>query len=396
MRRISRKIPTILHSLQRRLIVDSPRTFSLGLAFLVAVLVASTLLVFVHRSQPTRADFGFSFTVAGDYDQTTATTKTLQKISQLYTTNQISFHLGLGDFSYAPKPTAAQAAAWSAYAKSNLAANFPFEIVAGRHDTSQMSTYETNLPPNNIPTSTNCSTCAYGQQYYFDYPLNTTPPARFILLSPNQKIPGYTYNYNKGGADYQWVSNTIDAAHSARIPWVIVGMHQYCFVIGPSSCPNPQLLNLLLSKHVDVILQAQQHNYQRSKQLALTSSNCTAQCCPTLNAKSYNATCVANAADTLTQGAGSVIVLTGTAGATPQLAVNTSDPKTGYFKQWMDPNNVTWGLSQFTISTTQLTEHFVGTSGGTFIDSFTITNGASSPIPTPTPTSTTMVNPGPF
>src|SRR2546423_13685598 len=96
MRRASRKIPMIFHGTQGRFVVDSHRTFSLGFAFLVAVLIASTLLVFVHRSQPTRADFGFSFTVAGDYDQTSATTNTLQKISQLYTANQISFHQASG------------------------------------------------------------------------------------------------------------------------------------------------------------------------------------------------------------------------------------------------------------------------------------------------------------
>lgn len=118
------------------------------------------------------------------------------------------------------------------------------------------------------------------------------------------------------------------------------------------------------------------------------------QCCPTLNATSYNANCVANAADKLTYGAGSVIVVSGTGGSTPQLAINTSDPKLGYFKQWMDPHNVTWGISQFTISATQLTEQFVPVSGGTFQDSFTITD--PSPTPNPSPSMTTTPSPSPI
>jgi hypothetical protein len=347
------------------------RIFAPMVVFLLSITVTSTFLALAHASPSSKkqASASFGFSIAGDYDQTTNTTNNLQMITQLFNSGQIAFNLGLGDFSYQNNLTKAEAIAWSNYAKSNLPANFPFEIIAGRHDVAQLKTYEADLPPNGIPISATCTPeCAYGQQYYFDYPAGSTPLARFIMISPNQKIPGYTYTYTKGGADYNWVKNTIEAAHTAGIPWVIVGMHEYCFAIGYASCKNQDLLDLLLNEHVDVILQAQKHNYQRSKQLALNSKTCK-----TLNATIYNANCVADASNSLTQGKGSVIVLTGTGGATPQLAVNTSDPKTNYFTTWMPTNNVTWGISEFTISASQLTDHFVPVSGGTYTNSFTIT-----------------------
>ena len=148
-------------------------------------------------------------------------------------------------------------------------------------------------------------------------------------------------------------------------------MHEYCFVIGTAKCLNQDLLDLLLNEHVDVILQAQKHNYQASKQLALNPTTCA-----TLNTSSYNANCVVNSTSTMTQGSGSVIVVTGTGGAS-QLAINNKDPKFNYFRASMPTNNVTWGVSQFTITATTLTEQFVDVSGGmlggNFTDSFTIT-----------------------
>ncbi|GAC1347707.1 MAG: hypothetical protein NVSMB27_13700 [Ktedonobacteraceae bacterium] len=326
---------------------------------------ASAFIALAHSGKGTgaQAAASFSFTYTGDYAQTTHTTANLKYIAGA----GVNFNLALGDLSYASTLTSTAAASWSTYAKGKLPANFPFEIVDGRHDSTQIKTYEADLPDH-----IGGITGTYGEQYYVDYPVGA-PLARLILISPNQTLTGsngqtYTYNYKKGGADYNWVSGAIDAARTAKIPWVIVGMHQYCFVIGTATCNNQDLLDLLLTKHVDVILQAQKHNYQASKQLALNGT-----ICPTLNTTSYNANCVVNSTTTMTQGAGSVITVTGTGGAS-QLAIDTTDPKLSYFRTWTPANNVTWGVSQFTITPTQLTEKFVGTSGGTFADGFTISN----------------------
>lgn len=176
------------------------------------------------------------------------------------------------------------------------------------------------------------------------------------------------------------MQSTIEAAHLAGIPWVIVGMHQYCFAIGYASCKDQQLLDMLINEHVDVILQAQKHNYQRSKQLALNTTTCQ-----TLGATSYNANCVANATNSLTQGKGTVIVLTGTGGASLlSIPSPSTDPKTGYFANWQSS---VWGFSQFTISATQLTEQYDAVSGGMFADGFTI---QATPPPPPPPPPTTV------
>jgi hypothetical protein len=367
-------MPTIIKD-ESKSMARSHHIFSFIGILLLAVMVLSTFVVLDHSGQRTLASTppSFSFTYAGDYDQTSQTTANLTYMAQQYAASQIAFNLGLGDFSY---NTSVTADAWSTYAHQYLPATFPFEIVDGRHDSSQIQTYEKDLPDHVGGDITG----TYGEQYYFDYP-TSAPLARFIMISPNQSLYNpatkkyYSYNYNQGGAGYTWVKNAIEAAHQAQIPWVIVGMHEYCFVIGTATCLNQQLLDLLLNEHVDVILQGQKHNYQAGKQLALNSTTCQ-----TLNATNYNANCVANDTTTMTQGKGSVIVVTGTGGAS-QLAINNNDPKFAYFRTSMPTNNVTWGVSQFTISATQLSENFVdvsgGTLGGNFTDSFTISNSPS-------------------
>ena len=365
-------------------ILPSRRLIVLGITLLVILGVGSTLFTIAYlgkgtpgqtvptsnkviptatsaakKPTPTPQPVSFTFTAAGDYGQTNYTTQVLKYIAH----SGVKFDLALGDFSYNP---AVNAAAWSAYAKSYLPANFPFEIVAGGHDTAdagentgnEISTYAANFP-DRIGKITG----TYGIQYAFDYPMSN-PLARFIFVSPSNVVSGY--DYGKGSADYNWVSQEIDSARAAKIHWVIVAMHQYCFVIDSTSCANQDLLDLLLAKHVDLILQAQKHNYQASKQLAL-NANCTS-----LPITSYNSHCVVNSSAHMTRGAGSVIVVTGTGGTTPQLAINTTDPKIGYFRAWMGANiNETWGLSQFTISATQISMHYDNVSGS-FIDSFTI------------------------
>src|SRR5690242_6313166 len=98
--------------------------FSRSTAFLVALMVASTFLIFAQRSKETKAQAStsFTFTADGDYGQTTNTTNVLNYIAA----SGASFNLGLGDYSYINTPDA-----WSTYAKNILPPPFPFEIVPG-------------------------------------------------------------------------------------------------------------------------------------------------------------------------------------------------------------------------------------------------------------------------
>src|SRR5207244_10490758 len=138
-----------------------------------------------------------------------------------------------------------------------------------------------------------------------------SPISRFIMISPGLTFTnGGTYSYAAGTAHYNWVANTIDNARAAGIKWVIVGMHIPCISMGIAPCDiGNDILNLLISKKVDLILQAHDHNYQRSKQLALNSTTCTA-----IQAETYNSNCVVNDGSTgsYTQGLGPVIFIIGT------------------------------------------------------------------------------------
>jgi hypothetical protein len=65
-------------------------------------------------------------------------------------------------------------------------------------------------------------------------------------------------------------------------------MHFPCLSAGQYTCAaGPQLMNLLVAKHVDLILHGHEHSYQRSKQLALDPTTC-----PSIPGTGYVAGCV--------------------------------------------------------------------------------------------------------
>jgi hypothetical protein len=318
------------------------------------IVLASTLFLLTYTSRPARA-VGFSFTAVGDYAKTNYTTANLNYIAH----SGASFNLAVGDFDY----THRAAAQWSSYVTGLLSPSFPFEIVAGNEDGSQLNTYIAALPDHMG------STGIYAKEYSFDYP-PSSPLARFILVSPGGIVPGYSYS--QGSSHYNWVSQEIDGARSAGIPWVIVAMHEPCIYVNSTSssgsCSSLDLLNLLVSKKVDLILYGHKHNFQTSKQLAFNGTTCTG-----LAPGTYNSNCVVNSSTSLAKGAGSVMVINGTGGETPLGGLNRSDPNAGYFRTWEGgKTNATWGVLNVTVSATQLSVQFVGISGGSFTDNFTI------------------------
>jgi hypothetical protein len=353
-----------------------PRLFSVCTALVTVLMSVSILLAMTYRSTGTSAasNTSFTFTAAGDYSNTSATTANFH----LMATSGAQFNLAIGDLNYDQALSAAQ---WSTYVKSHLPPNFPFEIVTGNEDTANMPTFEADLP-DHLGTISG----TYGQQYAFDYPPGA-PLARFILISPGGILPGYSYSL--GSPDYTWLSQQIDGARSAGIPWVIVGMHEFCIAMGPIPCTiGSDLENLLVSKKVDLVLQAHNHDYQASKQLALNPTSC-----PSIPISTYNPACVVNATTHLSKGVGSVFVITGTGGTQPLFSLNPSDPLAGYMRTWEAANNnATWGISRFSVSPTQITMNFLRGSGGNFTDGFTITNPSPTSTPSPGPAGTIPVN----
>src|SRR5690606_12397580 len=134
-----------------------------------------------------------------------------------------------------------------------------------------------------------------------------------------------------GNARFNWLSDTIDSARSADIPWVIVAMHKVCLSIGRKECGiGPDLMNLLIEKKVDLVLQAHDHNYQRTKQLTTNDS------CPEVPTASFKRQCVAGeqSGDVYYHGAGTVFVVAGMGGK----ELYEVDPQRNvgdYFAAWM-------------------------------------------------------------
>jgi hypothetical protein len=342
-------------------------------------LILFLLPLFLLSSQTTSpvqpASDTITFTAVGDFGATNHTAAVLNTIG----TSGAAFHLALGDLSYgALRPESS----WCDYVKSRVGSTFPFELIAGNHDSGQ-SASEGNI--NNfvtcLPDRLKRFTGTYGKEYYFDTP-STAPLARIILISPRiDFVTDGAYSYVYGSAHYNWVKNAIDGARAAGIPWVIVGMHKFCIAVAGHTCDvEPALYDLLFSKKVDLILQAHNHNYQRSKQLALSAS------CTSLAGGSFNSSCVVDdgADDRYTKDAGSVFLIAGMGGQA-LYDINNTDPDFGYFAKLMAANaNPTYGIVRLTLSNTQLTSEFVRASGGSFSDHFTISKPAAMPTATPT------------
>src|SRR3989441_2461294 len=251
----------------------------------IFIILLSIPLFFINRITPPLKAAGpsFSFTAGGDIGGNSNTSTALDLIAQ----SGSQFHLAIGDLSYSE---IAPESNWCSYVKSRVGSTFPFELLSGNHEDGG------ELQDGLIDTFAQClpdrlgAVGTYGKEYYFDYPASS-PIARFVMISPNLTFTnGGSYTYKAGTAHYNWVSNTIDNARAAGIKCGIVGMHKVCISIGVMPCDiGNDLLNLLVSKKVDLILQAHDHNYQRSKQLALNGTTCT-----TIQAETYNSNCVVN------------------------------------------------------------------------------------------------------
>lgn len=322
------------------------------------------------------ASAAFSFGAAGDHDAGPDASASLD----LLAASSASFYLALGDLSYGGRNSEP---AWCDFVKSHVGPTFPFELVSGNHEDNGGDGLIENFAAC-LPDQIGGITGEYAKEYYFDYPA-VNPLARFILISPDLNFgQGQNYQYTVGSAHYNWVASAIDGARAAGIPWVIVGMHKVCITMGNKSCEiRADLMNLLLSRRVDLVLQGHDHNYQRSKQLT----------CATVDA--YSPACVADdGADNLyIKDAGTVFVIGGMFG-TDFYDISPGDSEAGYFAAWMGGNsNPTHGFVKYTVSDTEIVAQFLASATGSFTDGFAIRRPIPTPIPTNTPTPTASNTP---
>ena len=299
------------------------------------------------------------FTAAGDFGSTSNTDAVLNTIKD----RDSDLTLALGDLSYGR--TGAEEA-WCDYVTARLGKGYPFELVAGNHESDGLNgnihAFASCLP-NELPGLVG----SYGSQYYVDVPAKD-PLVRFVMISPGLSFPSGEWDYRRGSSRYEWTARAIDSAREASIPWVVVGMHKPCLSVGRYGCEaGSEIFDLLVSKRVDLILSGHDHSYQRSKQLALRRS------CPTIPTGSFDSDCVADDDSKLIRGAGSVSVVAATGGRS-QYLVSSSDTQARYFDTWAGASdNPTYGVLDVTVSRNALRASFVRAAGGTKTDAFSIT-----------------------
>lgn len=116
----------------------------------------------------------------------------------------------------------------------------------------------------------------YGRQYYVDVP-QTAPLVRFVMISPALTLPDGTYSYDPGNAALQLDGRCHRRRPRGRDPLGVVGMHKPCLSLGQYTCEvGAGLINMLVSKKVDLVPSGHEHLYQRTRQLGLSPS------CPAL------------------------------------------------------------------------------------------------------------------
>jgi PKD repeat protein len=282
------------------------------------------------------------------------------------------FNLALGDLSYGATGTEST---WCDLVKSKVGSDLPFELITGNHESDGLNGLIDNFAaclPNKLPGLVG----TYGKEWYVDVPA-AAPIMRIVMISPNMKFPGSNkWAYTVGSSHYNWTAAAIDGAHTANIPWVVVGMHEPCLTLTAANCSSgPDLMNLLVSKKVDLVLEAHVHMYERTKQLSYSAS------CPVVVPNTSSAACIADSDSTMTQG-GTVFATVGTGGEVEQHPTLT-DPEAPYFAAWNGVHTSAWGFLDVTADSGHLTASFDTTSGTTLSDTFTISRPDGPPANVP-------------
>jgi chitodextrinase len=341
--------------------------------------VAVAAVVFVAGVSPSRTPAALTaiapnatsvrFTASGDFSASAAAQSVFAGISAI----RPDLHLALGDLSYG---VTGEEQAWCDLVTGQVGAGFPFELIAGNHESNGQNGNINDFAaclPNQLPGVVG----SYGRQYFVDVP-SATPLVRFIQISPAIPFADSTWSYAAGTARYAWTAQAIDSARAAGIPWVVVGMHKPCLSLGEYTCEvGDDLLDLLISKRVDLVLGGHEHLYQRTYQLGLSAG------CPDIDPDVVTAACIVDTDALMTRGQGTVFATIGT-GGTALRDVHTDDVEVGYFSTWSGLNaQPSYGSLDVRVTATELTAAFSPVAGGTFTDAFTVGAGNSPPANVP-------------
>ena len=301
----------------------------------------------------------FSFAAGGDMGYNPMAAATVKGIAAA----GVDFALHLGDMAY---DQIYPETAWCDFIKdprTGVGPDFPYQVVTGGHDlgngpgpAAQYRTLIDKYTPC-VPDRMG-STGTYGKEYFFDHP-KAAPLMRVIMISPSITMPdGTSYDYAPGNAHWQWLVDAIDGARAAGIRWVAVGMARNCISTGEKRCEiGEKLFNLLVDQRVDLILQAHEHGYARSRQLS------TGPSCAAIPVNRVDPACFADDGtnDTYGKGEGPIVVIAGTLG----IGLRPMDPKdseAGAFRAIMGSNiNRTHGFMKYSVTADRIQAQFVAT-----------------------------------
>lgn len=313
----------------------------------------------------------FRFGVAGDMGGVGAAADSFAALAKA----KPDFFLAIGDLSY---DDIAPEKAWCNFVKKQLGDTYPFEVLVGNHE---------ELPSSKSGFIDNFAKCLpdrlgeqgrYAHRYYFDYPADA-PMARFIFIDPDLPRGDADAEYCRSGdkSNCKWLKEAIDEAQSEGL-WTIVSMHKVCISAAEKPCEvGGELLNLLLERKVDLVLQGHEHGYQRTKQLSLGAD------CSELEPGVFDAGCIASDGGdaVFERGAGPVFVVSAAFGQDPY-PINLDDPELPYIAVWMDDSNESKGWMEFTVTEDSIDGQFVSVTGP-LTDTFTISGPPVTPAATP-------------
>ena len=311
------------------------------------------------ENSPASEQNSFVVTTGADFGANIHTDKVLAKIKNI----NPSFHLTLGDMSY---DEIVGEKKWCEYINRSLDGKIPFQLISGNHESDGADGLIDRFAeclPNRIKTIVG----TYGKEYYFDYP-ETKPYVRFILISPELRFTdGITYHYVPGNIHLNWLNEAIDSARTNDIPWVVVGMHKDCIHPGQAECAmGIQLMNYLIQKKVNLVLQAHAHIYMRMKQLTCIVSN--------PRGILFDDACVVknSLGNIYKKESGATFITIGSVGKEVRLVDKSSDSYKYVEKAMYRDTDATYGLLKLDFSRQQIRGEFVPTEGGIFKDTFVI------------------------
>lgn len=261
----------------------------------------------------------------------------------------------LGDLSYG-EITPEQA--WCDWVHASLEPSFPFEVMTGNHeDDRQVAGFILNFAgcmPDQLGSQLGPG--GYGVNYAAD-----VGPVTVIATSPNLSVGGVFYGYGPGTPERDWLVGQIDAAQR-RGEWVVVAMHEVCISMGNKHCEiGTELPQLLIDQGVDLVLQAHDHDYQRSHALASIVEGGVGDVVDSGSDGRY------------ARGAGTVFVIAGMAGRSLAHCSHDGSESGNFAAHWCaEEGRDTKGYVRFHVDRSELRGELVGTAGTPASDSFTI------------------------